>query len=48
MPYWENDPTENLFMEVTKRSNIGDDILAPEAKSGGGVAFDLCPDDQRR
>ena len=41
MPYWENDPSENLYMEVTGRANIGDRILAPMAKSGGGAAFNL-------
>ena len=41
MPYWDTDPTENLYMEVTNRRNIGDTILAPMAKNGGGAAFNL-------
>ena len=41
MPYWESDPTENIFMEVTKRGGIGDNILAPIARGGMSAACNL-------
>ena len=41
MPYWDNDQAENMFMEVTKRNNIGDEILAPFATNGSSTASNL-------
>jgi hypothetical protein len=35
--WWDDDPRENLFMEVTKRSDIGVDLKAPVAARGGGA-----------
>ena len=41
MPYWDNDPTEDLLMEVTKGAIARENLLAPRAKSGSGAAFNL-------
>jgi hypothetical protein len=35
--WWGADPTENIFMEVTRREDIGGPLLAPAAARGGGV-----------
>ena len=35
MYWWDDDPMENLFMEITTRDNIGGDLLAPVAARGG-------------
>lgn len=36
MPYWDDDPTENVYMEITTRANIGENLLVPESKVGPG------------
>ena len=33
--YWDSDPVENVFLEVTDRDNIGGDLLAPVHARGG-------------
>jgi len=41
MPYWDDDPTENIFMEVTQRGGIGANILAPMARGRASAACNL-------
>src|SRR5581483_1523804 len=33
--YWDNDPNERVFMEVTRRESIGEDIEAPVGRDAG-------------
>lgn len=35
--WWDGDPGENLYMEITRRDDIGADLKAPSAARGGGV-----------
>jgi hypothetical protein len=35
MYWWHDDPTENLFMEITTREDIGGNLQAPVAARGG-------------
>jgi hypothetical protein len=35
MYWWDDNPMENLFMEITTRENIGGDLLAPITARGG-------------
>jgi hypothetical protein len=33
--WWDDDPTQNLFMEITTRTDIGSYLKAPKAARGG-------------
>jgi Family of unknown function (DUF6416)/Domain of unknown function (DUF3883) len=35
--WWDADPGENVYMEITRRDDIGADLKAPSAARGGGV-----------
>ena len=35
--WWAGDLGENVFMEVTRRDDMGADLKAPSAARGGGV-----------
>src|SRR5690348_10244475 len=37
MFWWESEPGESIFMEITRRADIGTDLNAPLAARGGGV-----------
>lgn len=35
--WWSNDPRENIYMEITQRTDIGDDLKAPSVARGGAA-----------
>jgi hypothetical protein len=35
--WWDGDPCENLYMEITRRDDMGADLKAPSAARGGAV-----------
>jgi hypothetical protein len=41
--WWEQEPGENVWMEITRRGDIGADLNAPSAARGGGAtaSYDL-------
>lgn len=39
--WWERDPGENVFMEITRRDDIGANLQAPAAARGGGATASL-------
>jgi hypothetical protein len=43
--YWEQDPRENMFMEVTDRRDIGTNLWAPRLGRGGKLtgSYSLVP-----
>src|SRR5262249_19699185 len=43
--WWEREPGENLFMEITRRNDIGANLQAPAAARGGGTtaSYSLVP-----
>lgn len=45
VPWWEGRRNENVFMEITHRDRLGDDLLAPVTARGGGAtgAYALVP-----
>jgi Domain of unknown function (DUF3883) len=43
--WWEREPAENVFMEITRRDDIGSDLKAPSAARGGAAtaSYTLVP-----
>jgi Family of unknown function (DUF6416)/Domain of unknown function (DUF3883) len=35
--WWDSDPGENVYMEITRRDDMGADLKAPSAARGGGI-----------
>lgn len=35
--WWDGEPSENVYMEITRRDDMGADLKAPSAARGGGV-----------
>jgi hypothetical protein len=45
MYWWEGEPSENVFMEITRRDDIGANLQAPATARGGGTtaSYSLVP-----